>query len=344
MRATIGIDIGGTKILFALFDEKFRIVKEIKAKTPPEKEFDGVLFEAARKLSRKAEKESMTLLGVGVGCSGTVDRAKGTVRESLNIPFLKGYPLVKKLSKATGAAVFLGNDAQLGLYGEHQLGAAVGLSHVIGVFFGTGIGGAAVIDGKLHLGASGAAGEIGHFLISPLGHLTGSERKGTLDDVVSKSAIAGEAAALAARNEAPRLRELAGADVREIGSGALAKAIAKGDKKVEEMLRSRVHMAGVALSNLVDFLNPQMVVLGGGLVEAMPALFASEIEKSLRDHTVAPVRRAVRVAVAKLDGHSVTAGAAKMAQDRILADDKRPRTAGPRARRTVRRLGAAARP
>lgn len=321
-RATIGLDIGGTKMLFALFDERFRLIEEHKVRTPPGKDFDEALLEGTKRLMRKVEKESLMLLGVGIGCSGTIDRTKGTIKESLNIPFLKDYPFGRRLAKATGANVFLDNDAQLGLYGEQQLGAAVGLRHVIGVFFGTGIGGALIVDGRLHQGASGAAGEIGHFLVSPLGRLTGSERKGMLDDVVSRPAIAGEAASIAAKREAPALFALAGADVNKIHSGTLAQSIAGGDKKIEEMVRSRVRMAGISLSNLVDFFSPEMVVLGGGMVEAMPKLFFEEIERSLRDHTVPEVRRTVKVAVARLKDHSVTAGAAKMAWDRFLSEEK----------------------
>lgn len=329
-RATIGIDIGGTKMLFALFDEKFRVVDEFKTKTPGAKDFDEALLDGTKKLLRKVEKESLTLLGVGIGCSGTIDRAKGTVKESLNVPFLKDYPFGRTIAKATGANVFLGNDAHLGLYGEQQLGAAAGLRHVIGVFFGTGIGGAVIIDGKLHLGASGGAGEIGHFLVSPLGRLTGSERKGMLDDVISRFAVAGEAASIAARHEAPALYALAGSDVNKILSGTLAESISKGDKKIEEMLRSRVRMAGISLSNLVDFLSPELVVLGGGMVEAMPKLYLEEIERCIQEHTVPGVRRTVKVAVAKLKDHCVTAGAAKMVWDRFYSEDEVP-CAGARA-------------
>jgi glucokinase len=322
-RATIGIDIGGTKTMFGLFDESFALVDEVKVKTRAdkgEKAFSANLAESVAALMRRADKKGLTLMGVGVGCAGTLDREDGVLKTSPNIPFLKGYPLKKKLTKLTGTAVFLGNDVHLGLYGEHRLGAAAGLKHVLGIFFGTGIGGALIIDGKLYEGANGAAGEIGHTLMSPLGHLAGSERQGVLDDFASRNAIAGEAAAMAAKHMAPRLNELAGADVYKIRSRTLAEAIAGGDKKLEEMVRSRARMAGIVLSNLVDFLSPEMVVLGGGLVEAMPALFLKEVEGGIRDHTNADVRKAVKVAVAALKGHSVSAGAAKMAWDRFVAD------------------------
>ncbi|HVE12113.1 MAG TPA: ROK family protein, partial [Elusimicrobiota bacterium] len=207
-RATIGVDIGGTKTLLALFDEKFRLLDHIKERTPAREKFEEFLLSSAAKLARRAEREARELVGVGVGCAGTVD-LRGELTASPNVPFLAGYPLRSKLAKAAGAGVTLGNDAQLGLYGEHRLGAAVGLRHVIGAFLGTGVGGALIVDGELYRGAGGAAGELGHFLVSPLGRLAGSERKATLDDLVSRPGIAGEAAAIASRREAPGLERLA---------------------------------------------------------------------------------------------------------------------------------------
>jgi glucokinase len=321
-RAMLGIDIGGTKIMFGLFDEGFSVVEEVKIKTRADKEkaFTRGLEESVESLLEAAEKKGLTVVGVGVGCAGTLDRQTETLRTSPNIPFLKGYPLKKRLAKMTGTPVFIGNDVHMGLYGEQQLGAAKGLKHVLGIFFGTGIGGAVIIDGKLYEGANGAAGEVGHTLMSPLGHLAGSERQGVLDDFASRNAIAGEAASMAAKHAAPHLYKLAGADVDKITSNVLAEAIQAGDKKLEEMVRSRARMAGIVLSNLVDFFSPEMVVLGGGLVETMPALFSREFSAGVRAHTNADVREAVKISVVELDGHSVSAGAAKMAWHRFVAE------------------------
>ncbi len=326
-RGTIGIDIGGTKMLFALFDEKFAVIDEIKLKTQPdkgEKLFTQSLNESIEALMKLARKKELVLVGVGVGCAGAVDPDKGTMRGSLNIPFLKGYPFRTKLTKMTGANVYISNDVQAGLYGEHQLGAAVGTKHVIGVFLGTGIGGALILDGKLHLGAKGRAGDIGHYMVNPMGALAGSDRHSVLDDVASRTAIAGEAATLAAKQWAPHLLKAAGTDVKEIKSGDLAAAIESGDKSIEELVRSRARIVGIALSNMVDFLNPEMVVLGGGLVEAMPTIIRQEVEKGIEDHTTDEVREGLKVVVAKLKGHAVTTGAAKLALDTFMSSQRGP--------------------
>jgi glucokinase len=204
-----------------------------------------------------------------------------------------------------------------GLYGEMRLGAARKSRHVIGVFLGTGVGGALAIDGRLHLGASGRAGDIGNYLLHTVDVSTEGRRKQVLDGVASRTAIAGDAAILAAKRRSPALREAAGTDVQDITSGSIAKAIRKGDKVLEELVKSRVSVAGAALSNLVDFLNPDMVVLGGGLVEAMPGLIKREIRKSIDAHATPKAAKAVTVEVAELRNHAGTTGAACLAVDML---------------------------
>jgi glucokinase len=133
--------------------------------------------------------------------------------------------------------------------------------------------------------------------------------------VASRTAIAGEAAALAAKHRAPALRRKAGTDVDDIGASDLARAIKEGDKAIEKLVRSRANVIGAALSNLVDFLNPDVVVLGGGLVEEIPALMRREVRKSIDAHAARKAAKAVKVKVAKLHRHAGTVGAALLAID-----------------------------
>lgn len=220
--------------------------------------------------------------------------------------------------------MFVSNDVHAGLYGEHRLGAAVGARHIIGVFVGTGIGGALIIDGKLHLGAAGCSGDIGNYLLHAIGPMTGSPREGVLDDVASRTGIAGDAATLAAKQWAPVLLKNVGTDVTRIKSGDLAEAIKGGDKAVEDLVRSRAHVIGIALSSLIDFINPDMVVLGGGLVEAMPNLMRQEIRRGIKNHTSENAFKHLKVVVARLHDHAVTAGAAKLALDMWQARMRAP--------------------
>jgi len=319
-RATLGIDIGGTKSLYALFDERFEIVAQEKLRTHPDKggvkAFTRGMRGAVEALLKAARKEGLRVRAVGVGCAGDIDMREGVVRSAPNLAFLKDYPFRARLEKLTGAKVFVGNDVQAGLYGEFRLGAARKARHVIGIFLGTGVGGALIIDGRIHRGATGLAGDIGNYVLHASAPAEDSRRE-VLDMVASRPAIAGGAAALASKRWAPHLREVAGTDVTDIRSNDLAESIRRGDKAVEKLVRSRIAVVGAAISNFVDFINPDMVVLGGGMVEAMPALVRREVRKAIEGHATPKAAKAARVVVARLHDHAVTAGAAKLALDML---------------------------
>jgi glucokinase len=318
-RAVIGIDIGGTKTLLALLDEGFEVIAEEKLRSRSGKKalaaFESGMDAAVAKLMEEAARRKLKVKVVGVGVAGVPDFKTGVVRTAPNLEFLEGFPLASRLKKLTGAKVFVANDVHTGLYGECTLGAARKACHVLGVWLGTGVGGAMVIDGKLHLGASGIAGNIGNYVLHAVDVAADAPRKEVLDNVASRTAIAGDAAVLAAKERAPKLKKAAGTDVKEIKSGDLAESIRKGDKSVETLVRSRIAVVGTALSNLVDFINPDMVVLGGGLVEAMPDLIRREVEKAVKAHAARGAADEVKITVAQLHDHAGTVGAAKLAVD-----------------------------
>mgnify|MGYP000692804103 CR=1 FL=1 len=169
-RAYIGIDIGGTKSLYALFDESFEVMAEKKLRSHPDKggraAFTREMAGAVRSLLAQARKSKVEVRRVGVGCAGDIDLKRGVVRASPNLErMLVGYPLRDKLERLTGANVFVGNDVMAALYGEFRFGAARKGRHVIGVWLGTGVGGAVIIDRRIHLGATGQAGDIGNYLL-----------------------------------------------------------------------------------------------------------------------------------------------------------------------------------
>jgi len=320
-RGTIGIDVGGTKTLFALFDEGFEVLAEEKLRSHPKKgglkSFERDMKRAVKDLVGEAKKRKLRIEAVGVGCAGQIDMRKGVVLRAPNLAFLDGYSFRKRLRKIVAAPVFVANDVHTALYGEHRLGAARKARHVIGVFLGTGVGGALIVDGRLHMGANGNAGDIGNYLLHTVDTSMGAPRKEVLDNVASRTAIAGDAAALAARHWNSKLRDVAGTDVKEITSGDLARAIRSGDKSVEKLVRSRAAVVGTALSNLVDFINPDLVVLGGGLVSAMPTLLRREIRRTVKAQASAKAAKAVEVVVAKFGDHAGTVGAAVMALDML---------------------------
>jgi glucokinase len=323
-KAAIGIDIGGTKSLYALLDEDFEVIAEEKLRSHPDqgglKGFERGMKKAIGALMREASRRKLEVRVAGVGCAGRIDMRKGVVSKAPNLAFLNGHPLGERVARLTGARAFVANDVHIGLYGEHRLGVARKARNVIGVWLGTGVGGALIIDGKLHLGSSGVAGDIGNYVLHAVDAAPDAPRKETIDNIASRTALAGDAAVLAAKRRAPHLKMRAGTDVLDIKSGDIAEAIRRGDKAVERLVKSRAAVLGAALSNLVDFLNPDMVVLGGGLVVAMPGLLRREIAKSIKAHATQKAARVVKVTVSKLGDHAGTIGAAVLAWDMASGD------------------------
>ena len=247
-----------------------------------------------------------------------IDVRRGVVLTSPNISFLKNTPLAKTLSRKLKLPVILGNDVQTGLFGEFQFGAAKGYSNVIGIFLGTGIGGALIINGQPYAGATGSAGKSA--ICKSI--LKGRSAAAASADVSKPSPAAWRSRpkrVAVARRQAPHLDAKTGADIRSIKSGTLAKAIQAGDRSLANLIRIKAQMLGRVMASLANVINPELFVLGGGLVQAMPALIAKEADRSLRAHALRTVAQQVKVSVAKLGDYSVAMGAAKKAADQFGA-------------------------
>ncbi|HEX4264299.1 MAG TPA: ROK family protein [Verrucomicrobiae bacterium] len=320
--ATVGIDVGGTKTLCVLLDKHFQLLEEIKFKTAPEEgrhRFTRRLIDSVGALVNTARAKGLETIAVGIGSAGSVDEKEIRIKTSPNLMMLENFPIGKYLSKVVKATMTIGNDVQTGLHGEHKLGAAKGCSHIMGVFFGTGVGGAVIINNKLYSGASGFGGQVGGLVAQPVGGPMAALSHGIVDRIASKSAIASEALVMAIKNWAPYLHREVGTDLSKITWGILERAIKHGDKRIEEMLRARMRVVGIALANVVNFMNPEMLVLGGGLMDQMRALVTEEIENGLREYLTPEVSKAIRIKPAKLGGHAVAIGAAHQALKAALS-------------------------
>lgn len=314
----IGVDLGGTKMLAGLLDRGYKIKASEKTKVQVSegpKVFLNVLTESISMLLKEYKLSSREIAGIGIGCPGLIDTKKGRVLSSPNIPFLKHFDLAKKIKKAFKIPVVIGNDVNVGLFGEQRLGAARGYQDVVGIFLGTGVGGALIFNNTMYEGASGGAGEIGHMSVDPAGILCGCGKRGCLETVAGRAGIASEAAVLAVRQQAPHLFEAVGGDVSKIKSGALAKAIKSGDKALRNLIERRAEALGVAMGNVVNLLNPQMIVLGGGVMEAMGNLILPAAEESMRRTAMEPLARQVKVVAAKLGDFAIVKGGAVLASE-----------------------------
>ncbi len=314
-RFWVGFDLGGTKMFAGVFDSRFRLIAAERKRTRTDESsrsgidrMIGMIHEAltAAKIGPKA------LGGIGIGTPGPLDLDKGTLIYAPNLGW-KNVPLRKRLEAEFGCPVAVANDVDAGTYGEFVGGAARGSRSVLGVFPGTGIGGGFVYEGKLVRGRTQSCMEIGHMKVMPRGRLCGCGRRGCLETVASRLAIAAEAAMAVYRGEAPVLAKIAGTDLAKIRSRSLAESIRKGDKVVECIVRRAASFIGLAVANSVNLLAPDLVVLGGGLIEAMPKLFLDEVRTAATDEVMDAFRGTFKVVTAELGDNAAITGAAALA-------------------------------
>lgn len=319
-RLVVGLDIGGTKLMAIAVNEKFKVLGRCRVKTRGKKG-GGPLFDRVAECIAGAIADAnlrpADLLGIGVGSPGPLNPDTGVIIDTPNIGW-KNFHLAEKLSARFGRVpVAVDNDVNLGVYGEYHFGAARGGRHVFGMFPGTGIGGGLLIDGRIHHGASGAAGEVGHVVLDPAGPLCGCGHRGCLEGYAGRLVIAGQLAALALRGQAPELASETGSDLRDIRSSQIASSVEGGDTMVEQVIRREAGRIGLVAANVVNIFSPDTIVLGGGLVQAMSRLFVDEVDKAVRRHALPFLGKFVKVVAAKLGDDAVAMGAAKLITERL---------------------------
>lgn len=314
--------MGGTKMLAKVYDSQFEVVGKERKRT---KGHDGHeaglerIIKTIRKALQNAEVKPDQLGGIGIGFPGPIDMENGKLLEAVNLGWEK-MPLKDSLENEFGCGVAIANDVDVGVFGEYRFGAAQSARCVIGVFPGTGIGGGCVYDGKILRGKYCSSMEIGHLQVNPNGQLCGCGRFGCLETEASRLAIAAEAAKAVYRGEAPHLSEAAGVNLRDIRSAALAESIKAGDKAVKQIVQRAAAKIGVAVANVTNVMLPDVVILGGGLVEAMPEIFVETVEAVAKETVMPPFAKMFTVAAAKLGDDSTVLGAAAWAADCLSAD------------------------
>ncbi len=320
-RYWVGFDLGGTKMLAKVFDSDFKSVGRDRTKTKGHEGVDVGLARIVKSIQRalgEARVEEQHVAGIGIGCPGPLDLDRGVIYDAPNLGW-SNVPIKERLETEFGCPVIIVNDVDAGVYGEYRFGVASSARTVVGVFPGTGIGGGCVYEGQIIRGKTGSCMEIGHVQVAPEGPICGCGRRGCLEAVASRLVIASRAAAAAYRGQAPHLLENTGTDVANIRSGALADSIAAGDAAVESIVREAARHIGRAVAGAVHLLGPDMVVLGGGLVEAMTELFVEEVRDTAKHRVLPSLSDSFEVVAAKLGDDAGVMGSAAWAQRHILA-------------------------
>jgi glucokinase len=263
-----GIDLGGTKIQAVLVSQAGETLGQARVRTPllgGPQAVAAAMADVMRDAAVAADTDPATLTGVGVGSPGDVDDDAGTVSNVVNLPgWGEAFPLAAALGEMLGVPVVLGNDVQVATEAEAALGAAKGYSSVLGVFWGTGVGGGIVLDGKPWVGR-GAAGEIGHMVVRRGGAWCPCGRRGCMEAYAGRAAMEKRARRQVARGEQTVLFELMEERGRDrLTSGVWAHAIEQGDVLAERLVERAVKAVGVAIASAVNLLDVETVVLGGG--------------------------------------------------------------------------------
>ncbi len=314
-----GFDLGGTKMLCILLDDKQKIIARKRKKTKGTEGAQAGVLRIAELIRETLTENSLpleSLKSLGIGCPGPVDMDNGIVNVAVNLGW-KNVSLGSMLEDELDCPVSVLNDVDAGVYGEYCVGAAIGARSVAGIFPGTGIGGGFVYEGKILRGKRSSAMEIGHTRITSSNRNSGTEMTGTLESEASRLAIAAECVKLAYRGEAPNLLRAAGTDVSQIRSKVLAAAVRDGDKSVERVVRQAAQTVGYAVANMVHMLCPEVIILGGGLVESISEIYLDEVTQTVKRSVLHCYEGMFEIRMAKLGDDAGAMGAAIWAKQQV---------------------------
>lgn len=316
----LGIDLGGTNILGGIVDETGTVVAE--GTEPTEADLGGgilmqKLIAVAQSLVEAPPPDVESVAAIGIGSPGCVDPRRGVVvSEAFNIPGWKGMDIAQRMTDATGVPTFVDNDVNTAALGETWFGAGKCVRDLICITIGTGIGGGLVFDRKVHHGARFFAGEIGHSTVVLDGRPCLCGSLGCLEAYASGPALGRRAQELARRGLAPAIVEAAG-NPHEITAQDVAAAAAAGDQAAVGIFLDAGRYIGAVLANLVNVLNPEMVVVGGRVARAGELLLAP-LRREIYRRALDVVTKDLQVVPAQLGDRAVLVGAAALALEHVL--------------------------
>lgn len=311
----MGVDLGGTKILAAVVDEQHQILGRAKRPTPADQGGPAILAALVAAIDQAladAHRDRSDLLAVGIGSPGPLDPITGVIPFSANLN-VRNWALGPDLSRALDRPVLLQNDVRVGGYGEYRLGAGRGHRNVLAAFVGTGVGGCLILDGKIFHGATGNAGEIGHIIVKPGGPKCGCGRRGCLEALSSRTAIARRVGKAARRGLSSPLASKVDKKSGKLKSGDLAAALMTGDPVAIAEVRRAARFLGLGIGGLINLIGPDVVVIGGGVTEALGEPFVELVRASAWEQTLVDPDHTIPIKIAQLGDDAGVLGAALLA-------------------------------
>lgn len=306
-----GIDIGGTNIKYGLIDQKGKVLYRELRPTLAEKGATPLMHlvtNIAERLLYHAAEEDLLVRNVGVGTPGSVDTRTGKVIGAApNIPGWLGMEIGENLKERINMPVHVDNDANAMALAELKFGAATGARHVVCVTVGTGIGGAVIVDGKLIRGANYSAGELGHMTIN-FNAPVHAGMPGSIEGFCSSQAIIGRVKARLERQMTPVFEEVLEGNLDNLAIRKVFAAIKKGDELAQEMIDETAGYLGIGLAGVVNLLNPQVIVIGGGIMDGGGG-FLEKVTATIKKHAFSSATEKLLVTKAVLGNDAGFIGA-----------------------------------
>ncbi len=311
---TLGIDMGGTGIKVALVDQKGKIHQSSRLPTPlkaTSREIIAPVVELARAVIRQIGKEHIK--GIGVGCAGDIDSSKGVVRMSPNLLW-KNVPLKRMLLEQLHVPILVDNDANVAAWAAYVVEAKRRVSNLLCVTVGTGVGGGLVIDGKLYHGATGSAGELGHMTLCPNGVPCPCGNQGCTERYVGSKAMCQEAVLAIKSGTKSLLSTQVHGDWSKLSPHIIQKAARAGDSLALHLWEQAGTRLGTTLASVVNLLNPEWIVIAGGLSRAGPLLL-QPLKRTILERSFHTPARAVKLVISRLDQDLGMVGAGLLAHE-----------------------------
>jgi glucokinase len=326
-RYIVGVDLGGTSINVGVVPFDGGTI--LGMRSMPTESDRGAKFvvdrmiEMIRASMRDAQREAdipeKGLIGIGLGSPGPLDRKTGTVLDTPNLGW-RNFPLRDLISNALGLEAELDNDANCATLGEWWMGAGRGVSMLVGVTLGTGIGGGIILDGRVFHGVADVAGEIGHMTIDSTGRKCNCGNYGCLEAYASGPAIAARAIEGLQTGEPSILSSMVDDDLSRLTAATVFEAIISGDEYAKQVMRDTARFLGTGVANLINILNPEMVVISGGVTRAGEHLF-EPLQAEVRRRAFQHAAETCRIVSSQLGGMAGVIGAAYNFRVERFGDD-----------------------
>ncbi len=313
----ISVDMGGTKILASVINSKNGIIASLKKPTNIEvgiKSYVKDIADLVLKLVKNTKLQKENIVAVCLGVPGSVNPYTGIIGLAPNLG-LKNFNIKSKLEAEIPYPVLIENDVNLGALGIKYFGVGKKSKNLLAVFLGTGIGGGIIIDGKLYRGNNFSAGEIGHMLVKKNGPKCGCGKKGCFEAVASRTAIVNHIITDIKKGKKKSvLSDLVKSNQR-IKSGALREAVEKGDKIVIKRITEACEIIGDVLSSIINLMNFDMIVLGGGLIEALEDFMLPIIKKEFQNHVLTDSAKNLKIVASTLGDDAAIFGGIALAEE-----------------------------